>query len=405
MVISKSVVYKLKSLIKKVIDYIIQLLLLPLTFIVVILRPLVIIRFGKIRSERIGHFTGDVAAYVCRRNDNKKSFYLDIIGCHRTTCNDFLRTMWARTIKITPYVGLCELLDQQCRFWAQSDIHHIKLVGNYSEYNKILKEDPVLYFTEEENKRGLQLLSELGIPFGSPWVCIHNRDSAYLNKTQSVSCGHHDYRDFSVKSIVAACEKLAHLGYYVLRMGSIVEEKLISNNPQIIDYASSSLKSDFADVYLMGNCTAYIGSDSGIAILPLIFRKPVYFINQSATLLHIMALYNPLPFLIKNLWCLEENKFLTISQMLEKGLFGASLSSDFIKRNVEVIENSSEDIVDFVLEIDMRIKGKWEPLISDNDLQKRFNQILQNAMLKKGIQYSNVLLGSSFLNRHQNILN
>ena len=53
----------------------------------------------------------------------------------------------------------------------------------------------------------------------------------------------------------------------------------------------------------------------------------------------------------------------------------------------------------------MRIKGKWEPLISDNDLQKRFNQILQNAMLKKGIQYSNVLLGSSFLNRYQNILN
>ena len=401
----KAVVSKLKSLIKKLINYIIQVSLLPITLAVVILRPLVIIRFGKIRSERIGHFTGDVAAYVCRRNDNKKDRYFDIIGCHRTTCNDFLRSMWARTIKITPYVGICELLDQQCRFWTRSDIHHIKLVVNYSEYNKILKQDPVLYFTEEENKRGLQLLSELGIPVGSPWICIHNRDSAYLNKTQCGSFIHHDYRNFSVKSISAACEELANLGYYVLRMGSMVEEKLISNNPQIIDYASSLLQSDFADVYLMGNCTAYIGSDSGIAILPLIFKRPVYFINQSATLLHIMALYNPLPFLIKNLWCLEEKRFLTISQMLEKGLFGASLSSDFIKRNLEVIENSSEDIVDFVLEIDMRIKGKWEPLISDNDLQKRFNQILQNAMFKKGIQYSNVRLGSSFLNRHQNILN
>jgi putative glycosyltransferase (TIGR04372 family) len=187
-------------------------------------------------------------------------------------------------------------------------------------------------------------------------------------------------------------------------MGSIVEEKLISINPQIIDYASSSLRSDFADVYLMGNCTAYIGSDSGIAILPLIFKKPVYFINQSATLLHIMALYNPLPFLIKNLWCLEENKFLTISQMIEKGLFGVSLSSDFAQKNIEVVENSSEDIVDFVFEIDRRLKAKWEQLPEDEFLQKKLNQILQKSMLKKGIEHSNIRLGSTFLNKYQNIL-
>jgi putative glycosyltransferase (TIGR04372 family) len=404
MIISTSIVYKLKSKVRQVLDYIATVLIAPVVMIIVILRPIVIIRFGKIRSERIGHFTGDVAAYVCRRNEDKKHRYIDIIGCPRFTCNDFLRSMWARTIKITPYVGLCEFLDQQCRFWTQSDIHHIKLVVNYSEYNKILKADPVLYFTEEENKRGLQILSELGIPFGIPWVCIHNRDSAYLNITQSGSFVHHDYRNFSVKSISAACEKLAHLGYYVLRMGSIVEEKLISINPQIIDYASSSLRSDFADVYLMGNCTAYIGSDSGIAILPLIFKKPVYFINQSATLLHIMALYNPLPFLIKNLWCLEENKFLTISQMIEKGLFGVSLSSDFAQKNIEVVENSSEDIVDFVFEIDRRLKAKWEQLPEDEFLQKKLNQILQKSMLKKGIEHSNIRLGSTFLNKYQNIL-
>ena len=404
MIISTSIVYKLKSKVRQVLDYIATVLIAPVVMIIVILRPIVIIRFGKIRSERIGHFTGDVAAYVCRRNEDKKHRYIDIIGCPRSTCNDFLRSMWARTINITPYVGLCEFLDQQCRFWTQSDIHHIKLVVNYSEYNKILKADPVLYFTEEENKRGLQILSELGIPIGIPWVCIHNRDTAYLNKTQSGNFVHHDYRNFSVKSISAACEELAHLGYYVLRMGSMVEEKLISNNPQIIDYASSSLQSDFADVYLMGNCTAYIGSDSGIAILPLIFKKPVYFINQSATLLHIMALYNPLPFLIKNLWCLKESKFLTITQMLEKGLFGAHLSSDFKEKNVEVIENSSEDIVDFISEIDKQLKGKWVLLPNDEDLQKRFNQILQNHMFKKGIEHSNLRLGSSFLTRHQNIL-
>jgi hypothetical protein len=90
--------------------------------------------------------------------------------------------------------------------------------------------------------------------------------------------------------------------------------------------------------------------------------------------------------------------------MIEKGLFGVSLSSDFAQKHIEVVENSSDDIVDFVLEIDRRLNAKWEPLPGDELLQKKFNQIFQKSMLKKGIEDSDIRLGSSFLTRYQNIL-
>ena len=41
--------------------------------------------------------------------------------------------------------------------------------------------DPNIYFTDEETKKGIKLLQELGIPEGKQYVCIHNRDNAYLN--------------------------------------------------------------------------------------------------------------------------------------------------------------------------------------------------------------------------------
>ena len=49
------------------------LLLTPSVLAVRLLRPLVVIRFGPLRSERIGHFAGNTELYLCERDTDKSN--------------------------------------------------------------------------------------------------------------------------------------------------------------------------------------------------------------------------------------------------------------------------------------------------------------------------------------------
>ena len=45
----------------------------------------------------------------------------------------------------------------------------------------------------------------------------------------------------------------------------------------IIDYANSNFVNDFSDIFLLANCKAYFGSDTGINAVSDVFSKKVYF--------------------------------------------------------------------------------------------------------------------------------
>ena len=99
----------------------------------------------------------------------------------------------------------------------------------------------------------------------------------------------------------SAAEFFASKGYFVLRMGKIVGEKLYSDNEKIIDYANSKLRSDFFDMYLLANCEAYLGSESGIFPVALVFKKPVYLINTATTTIFSMTKFNNRIFTFKRI--------------------------------------------------------------------------------------------------------
>ena len=44
-------------------------------------------------------------------------------------------------------------------------------------------------------------------------------------------------------------EELTKRGYFVLRMGSKVKDKLNTNNPKILDYANMEIRSDFRYIF------------------------------------------------------------------------------------------------------------------------------------------------------------
>jgi len=380
----------------------------PIVLIIVVISPVVLIRFGSMRGERIGHFAADVEAYLCARdNSTKKQHIIDIISCPEPVCNRQLQAMWKRTLRVTKRTQPWVLLGQACSFWTRGKKYQINFSGRSADYKLFLTTKPHVSFTIEEELQGKELLEKLGIPFGASWICMHNRDSEYLEeKLRGHNWSYHNHRDFSAKTMLLAAEELSRRGYYVVRIGSIAKEALVSADSKIIDYASSSHRSDFADIYLGAKCVAYIGSDSGIATIPILFRNPVSYINYCPT--QITEIINQgiyqWPFITKHAWHEGKLRFLSQRGLFELGLDGAAEAHVFKNAGVELIDNTAEEIRDLAIEIDQRLKNNWVPQEGDEELQEKYWAVF--IKYAPSVQQNNIKprIGSAFLRKHRYLL-
>ena len=59
---------KLSILFRKLFDIAMTLLAMPVVLVVRAVRPLILIRFGHMQSERIGHFAANTELYLCNRD-------------------------------------------------------------------------------------------------------------------------------------------------------------------------------------------------------------------------------------------------------------------------------------------------------------------------------------------------
>ena len=70
-----------------------------------------------------------------------------------------------------------------------------------------------------------------------------------------------------------SAEALADRGFYVIRMGKKVNAAINSSQPNVIDYATNGMRSDFMDIYLGAKCSFCISSNFGPLNLFEIFGK------------------------------------------------------------------------------------------------------------------------------------
>ena len=223
---------------------------------------------------------------------------------------------------------------------------------------------PYINFTKAEEKRGSRELKKIVFPPDTPFVCLIIRDSAYLKShIPDADFGYHDYRDCDIDNYVLAAETLAERGYYVFRMGTKVEKEFKSDHPRVIDYATT-MRSDFMDIYLAAKCAFCISTSTGLDSVPIAFQKPV-------------VITNLIPFIHAKV---SNERIITIPKHIlmngEKLMFREMLKLRSLKAegyaDVELVENTPEEIRDVVIEMDDRIQGVWDVQEGDNDRQKRF---------------------------------
>ena len=387
----------------------------PFALLMRILRPVVTIRLGSVDIGRIGA-TYRADWYMAERSAgmHQKGFF-DIFYFTQATgfiSNHQWCKMWKRVLRVSPFGMFTHILDKVSRRLPGGEAYVIPKNDVVPIYGKTYRmretlrhvlsyKKPSIAFTPEEERLGEESLRALGIPDGTPFICFHARDAAYLNTVFSQKdWSYHGFRDSDIRNYVPAAEKLTQRGYYALRMGSIATQKLPCENPQIIDYAMNGKRTDFLDVYLGAKCRFFLCSDTGISVVPEMFRRPVVYVNW-VPLLRVPSFYVLNGIIIpKKLYLRKEQRFLSFGEIIGSGIGSASDREFFENLGIELIENTPEEIMLATLEMEERLQGTWEATEEDEELQQRFRELFDSY----GLKNPGVRIGANFLRDNKFLL-
>ena len=364
---------KLRYLIKLFLGLVFEILIVPVVLLVRIIRPLVLIRFGPLRSDVIGNSTLNLEYYLSKR-ELEKSNTLDFFYFTAPPPNDQWSLMvFRQQLRVNPLVRYFDRVNQ---ILLGSKTHKVSTIPKGVSSNalkSIISRTKVshLWFTEEENNRGQKFLRDVGLQTGSRFVCLLVRDPVYKENNQNHDgnrdWSYHNYRDSDIDIFDQAALSLAEKGYWVFRMGKGVSKPFNAKHYRILDYANSLNQNDFLDMWLAANCYFMISSGAGLDSVAFFSRRPVVQINF-------------LPFIVMN----TVYKFICIPKYLKWKSTGALLTfseqfkCDFLQSDkyesagIAIQDLTPIEIKKAVLEMESRLSGTWEDTIEDIELQRRF---------------------------------
>ncbi|OGT39844.1 MAG: hypothetical protein A3E81_01600 [Gammaproteobacteria bacterium RIFCSPHIGHO2_12_FULL_36_30] len=395
--------------------------------IIILLWPFIKIRLIQLKSSRIGHFTLNTHLLLCALKHNtypeeNNSIHFYYTQTHVPICNMFLYKMWSRVIRILPPWGA---------FWAHvNDILIIVLKekyyspfkkmfedteGGYDRWNFQKNKDRFLFFTEEEKKLGGDLKRKLGIPESSQFVCIFVRDDEYLKVTMPDSAWYNEnFRNADIKNYIPAIKFLIQNGFYVIRMGKLVENPLDIGDSRFIDYANHPLKSDFLDIYLSAHCFFFIGTSSGLDGVPRMLNRPVIATN---TIFFQQTSYLEWTFLIpKNVMCTTTKMLVSYKEQYQDYAYFIlsgkytnhrdPIMREFARKNWVFVENTPDEILSVVKEMLSYLTKPTAETREMKDLQLLFwgNLPLNLALGETSYENVSIRISPAFLKKHYKLL-
>lgn len=380
---------------------------IPIIVAIRFLRPLVIIRFGKLRGDRIGHFAGNTELYLCERDAGMHECTShDIFYVDPPACNYQFKKMLKRRLHISP---VARYLSAANNWLPGSGRHIVPPLRTDMDFDDLLIRTHVhLSFTPDEELLGKRGLSEMGMPTNAQFISFIGRDSAYLkDRYPDTEWSYHDYRDMDIQHFVPAVEELTRRGYFAIRMGHTVHKPFVIDNQKVIDYATN-YRTDFLDIYLCAKCHFFINGMSGLDSVPdMVFRKPMVQINFIP--LQVIRAWSPAALLLpKKLWSIREQRLLSFHEILKSEAGRFTVAEQYKKAGIEPIENTPEEIAEVVAEMDDRLKGVWKTSDVDEEMQRRFWSIFKQSNVRNhNVKQAGIFrarIGTKFLRQHQGLL-
>jgi len=392
---------KIINLLKKLRNNLFFFPALPFVIIIFLisrlLQSFLLIRVGRIVTERIGHFAGNIEVYLLEKIyniDQPSKMTIDIWFIDNDISNEFLKLLIIEKLIIGPrfifkYVyRLNKIFSKKNKSIKQYSMYKDINVKN-SKFNSDSKfiipqrsdrdiyslrsnTEPLMRFSDSQIVEAKKKLEKFGITNRNKYVALMVRDSSYLSKTyKDQDWNYHNYRDCEIDNYLLAAEFLTQKGFHVLRMGKFVNKSLITNNKMIIDYANSNLRSDFLDIYIGATCEFCISTGNGYDKIPAMFRRPIVFCDHAP--IGNYPTYMPQSIgIFKHYFSITENKKINLSEIVAKKSHLFHINEQFKNAGIKLVDNSPEEIKDVCSEMVDRLSNNWVENKSDIILQKKF---------------------------------
>ena len=344
----------------------------------IILSPAILVTWLYLKIRRyeviiVGVASSVISSFLAPLEPELRKRINTDIGLGRTIvinlsvdANTQIRKMYDEIVKI---IGDERKLARRIVWWATK-------VGVKNTTPPQVQSDPIwrvglpsVSFTQTENEIGRKYLDTVGAS-ENKYICYATRSESYYTKLieQGVVVKPRSVRNPDENIYLRVANKLAEENLTIIRMGKDLDTKIDkSEYLKIIDYATTS-RTDFLDCFLMKYCKYVFIGNTGIVWFRWLFNLPclhcdVYDIRYTQMNKDIS--------IFQKVWLLNEKRLATVSEMLK-------MKSEYsderhqARLGVQLVKNTADEILSACQEMNARIDGTWETTPEDEDLQKRY---------------------------------
>ncbi|MDA9919898.1 TIGR04372 family glycosyltransferase [bacterium] len=378
------------------------------------------VRINIMTMTRIGHLCMEIEPWARARQEQEMGcLYLFISSTTEyKTANSYLYNLLTQVAHIVDcaffyslYLSRPLLLSENAFAEFPYDIHttlrgvpdmDIQRQGNIN-LNKIYRNHPpCLTIPETEKKQGWDYLNRFGIRANDKIVCLHVRDSAYLDRTfPSRDWSYHDYRDADITSYEESIEYLIKKGYKIVRLGNETNQELqiISNSYIDLCINRDPFYGDFIELFLLSECAFFIGNFGGLYGVAPLFDTPIIIINGVPVQEPYSKYSNFIPkLLFKNNEIVSLVDICNGKKLSDEGSkpIKYSTGKDLAAHGYHYENNSPKDILRAVSEFEKRVqKDHFD--VEPKSLQLAFRDAVANEFCN--VESTN-LICNSFLEDH-----
>ena len=211
-------------------------------------------------------------------------------------------------------------------------------------------------------ERGGDFLARLGIAETDRIVALHVRAAGTY-----AAARYHDYRNARLDNYEPLIRYLLAEGYWVIRLGDRESPDLPVAHPPLVDLPKLPGYQDYLDVAVIARADFAVTCASGPEAICRVLGTPMLRVN-SVPEHHVWM--NPDDLLMfKTYHCRRRGRALAYRELLFEGLSTVASVEDLRRREVDVLENTAEELLEAGREMIDRLAGVWP---DDAALQDRF---------------------------------
>jgi len=374
-----------------------------------VLRPIVTIRFRNLPADEIGPLTVVSQHYLRIKETQQKKRQIDFwyLKDSVKVSNDYMLNFVKSQIKVhrSRFIELVAAISEKL---PGAQHHQIE-----SEIRITLLEGVgrKLKLPQKDCDSSSEYVKKIGIDPQKEFIALMVRDGAYksdiVQANTQLRTDKEIYRNQDINDYLQVAEKFASMNVQIVRMGAKVERPFTSNSPLIIDYASTGMRTEAADIYLASECAMCISTNLGFDHIAAMSGKLRVITNQALIIQASTLFYSTDVFILQRFFERSSGRLLTLSESLQ---FAEIRNLDWyhkvIDRGLDFVRNTPEEILEASLEGWQRSKGQWVDLPGDLELQAKYWHIYDTFFPEHKDRFLNGRphVGASFLRNNKSWL-